>query len=124
MLNNIKDIFGIALIGSSILDSVKYSIQANKIRKEKSAKTMSRKFINFAILNDIVKLGYGITIVDWIIIISSIMSLVCMLHLWWNIYIFYPYKHYPAKKTVELKRPNIFFYFWNSLLPNSRRKHL
>ena len=44
----LKDIFGALLIVTSIFDAFKYSIQARKIQHEKSAKSMSRKFINFA----------------------------------------------------------------------------
>ena len=68
-MNNLKDVIGGLLILTSILDAIKYSLQANKIRATKTAKSQSRKFINFAILNDLVKLAYGYVILDWFIII-------------------------------------------------------
>jgi lipid-A-disaccharide synthase-like uncharacterized protein len=120
----IKQILGILLIGTSILDSIKYTIQARKIQKEQTAKSMSRRFINFALLNDLVKLTYGIFIIDYFIIFSSILALICMIHLWWNIYIFYDYKHYPREINIIIQRPNMFVYLWNSILPNQKRKHL
>lgn len=117
----IKEIFGIALIITSIFDAIKYSIQANKINKVKSAKAMSRKFINFALLNDLIKLGYGFVIWDMYIIWSSVLALFCMIHLWWMIYLWYPYR---MRGCNNFKRPNIVLYFINSLLPNSIRKKL
>jgi hypothetical protein len=116
-----KDIIGGLLILTSIGDAIKYSIQANKINQAKTAKSMSRKFINLALLNDFVKLNYGIVISDLFIIASSILALVCMIHLWWTIYYFYPYR---MRGCSNFKRPNIFIYLVNSFLPNSIRKRL
>jgi hypothetical protein len=120
----VKYILGILLVGTSILDAIKYTIQANKIQKLKTAKAISRKFINFALLNDVVKLTYGIVILDWFIISSSILALICMMHLFYFIYLYYEYKKYPKEIRVIIKRPNIFLYTWNSILPNRIRKHL
>jgi len=117
----LKDIFGGLLIITSIFDAIKYSLQASKIRHTKTAKSQSRKFINFAILNDIVKLVYGFVIWDWFIIISSILAIGCMLDLWYTTYLYYPYK---CRGLVGFKRPNIFLYLINSILPNSIRKRL
>lgn len=117
----IKEIFGIALMVTSVFDAVKYSIQALKVQKLQNASAMSRKFINFALFNDIVKLGYGFVIWDFYIIASSILSLVCMLHLWWMIYWWYPYR---MRGCNNFKRPNLMLYIMNSLLPNKIRKRL
>ena len=103
----LKDFFGGLLIVTSIFDAIKYSIQARKIQKEKSAKSMSRKFINFALVNDFVKLGYGIIIKDVFIILSSILALFCMIDLWIQIYKYYPYR---MRGCSNFKRPNIFLY--------------
>ena len=116
-----KELFGGLLIITSIFDAIKYSLQAAKIRHTKTAKSQSRKFINFAILNDIVKLIYGFVIIDWFIIISSILAIGCMLDLWYTTYIFYPYR---CRGLMGFKRPNIILYFINSLLPNRLRKRL
>jgi hypothetical protein len=122
MINTaLKDVFGGLLILTSIFDAIKYSLQARKIQKEKTAKSMSRKFINFALMNDFVKLGYGIIIQDLFIIFSSILALVCMIDLWWQIYWWYPYRY---RNLLNFKRPNIILYIINSIVPNKIRKHL
>jgi len=122
MINiTLKDIFGILLIVTSIFDAIKYSLQAAKIRHTKTAKSQSRKFINFAILNDIVKLIYGFVITDWFIIISSILAIGCMLDLWYTTFLYYPYR---CRGLIGFKKPNLIFYFINSILPNRIRKRL
>jgi hypothetical protein len=117
----IKDIIGGLLVLTSIGDALKYSIQAAKIKKAKTAKSMSRKFINLALLNDFVRLSYGIIIYDLFIISSAILALICMFHLFWEIYWFYPYK---MRGCFNFKRPNIMLYFINSVLPNRIRRRL
>ena len=117
----LKDFLGGLLILTSIFDAFKYSLQARKIAKEKTAKSMSRKFINFALTNDFVKLGYGIVIGDLFIISSSILALICMIDLWWQIYWYYPYR---MRGCYNFKRPNILLYIVNSILPNKLRKKL
>jgi uncharacterized protein with PQ loop repeat len=123
MVNHLflKDIFGGLLIITSIFDALKYSIQARKIQKEKTAKSMSRKFINFALINDFVKLNYGIIINDLFIVASSILALICMIDLWWQIYWWYPYR---MRGCQNFKRPIILLYLLNSILPNRIRKRL
>jgi uncharacterized protein with PQ loop repeat len=117
----LKDLFGGLLVITSIFDAFKYSLQARKIQKEKTAKSMSRKFINFALINDFVKLGYGIIIGDLFIISSSILALICMIDLWCQIYQYYPYR---MRGCINFKRPNILLYIINSILPNRLRKRL
>lgn len=116
-----KQVVGALLVFTSIFDALKYSLQSRRIWKAQSAKTMSRKFINFALSNDTVKLVYGIIIVDWYIISSSILALICMIDLWYAIYKWYPFRY---RGLVGFKRPNIFVYIINSILPNSLRKRL
>lgn len=116
-----KNIIGILLIITGVFDALKYTIQANKISRVKSAKNMSRKFINFALMNDIVRLSYGMVIYDLYIILSSILALLCMIHLWWEIYLYYPYR---MRGCINFKKPNILLYFINSILPNRIRKKL
>ena len=117
----LKDIIGALLVITSIGDAVKYSIQAVKIRQNKSSKNISRKFLNFAILNDIVKLGYGFVLIDWYIIISSLLAIVCMFHMYYEQYIYYPYR---KRGLLNFRRPNILIYIINSILPNHIRKRL
>lgn len=109
------------LIFTSILDAVKYSIQSNKIKRIGTARGSSRKFINFAIFNDIVKLLYGVVIHDWFIIISSFIALICMLEMFWTIYKFYPYR---MRGCLNFRKPNIFIYTLNSWMPNRIRRRL
>lgn len=121
MTETVRNFFGVLLFITSIFDAVKYTIQALKIQRLRTAKGMSRRFINYALMNDIVKLIYGGCIADWYIILSSILALVCMAHLWWDIYWFYPYR---MRGCSNFRRPNILLYFINSLLPNKIRKRL
>jgi len=117
----LKDILGGLLVITSIFDALKYSIQARKIQRVKSAKSMSRRFINFALINDFVKLGYGFIIRDLFIMISSILALICMIDLWLQIYKYYPYR---CRGLSHFKKPNIILYTINSILPNSIRRRL
>lgn len=114
-------VLGYILVFTSILDAIKYTLQANKIRAVKSAKNQSRRFINYAILNDIVKLAYGFSILDYYIIISSVLALFCMLDLFFTTYLYYPYRN---RGLLHFKKPNIVVYFYNSILSNEKRKRL
>jgi hypothetical protein len=119
--NILVNIFGALLIGTSILDALKYELEARKIIQAHSAKNRSRKFINWALLNDFVKLGYGIVIHDFYIITTSILSLITMCRMFYAQYLFYPYKH---RGLNNFKRPSIATYLINSWMPNSLRKKL
>ena len=116
-----KEIFGSLLIITGIFDAFKYTVQSNKIRKNKSAQNISRKFINWALMNDLIKMGYGIVINDFFIFITSLIALGCMVDMWIQIYRFYPYR---MRGCYNFRRPNIFIYFINSLLPNHLRRRL
>lgn len=118
----IVNILGIILVITGILDAVKYHWEARKIAEVKTAKGHSRKFINAAVINDIVRVIYLIIHFDLYLLISSLVAIVFMLEMWWMIYIYYPYETYPRKKIV--KRPNLFQYTINSLTPNKLRRHL
>jgi uncharacterized protein with PQ loop repeat len=115
------NIIGVLLVITSILDALKYEVQARKIIQAKSSKNMSRRFINWALLNDLVKLVYGSIICDFYIIFTSVLSLITMCHMWYAQYKFYPFKH---RGLLNFKRPNIFIYLINSILPNRLRKRL
>jgi len=117
----IKDIIGIILIFTSILDALKYVWNAKAIIKIGTAKGHSRKFINAAIFNDITKLTYGIIILDLFIILSSVLALITMGYLFYIIYLFYPYK---KRGLINFKKPSVFLYFLNSVLPNRIRRRL
>lgn len=115
------NLFGILLIGTGILDAAKYAIQGRKIQLACSAKNFSRQFMNFSLGNNIIKLLYGVIIWDFYIVLTSILALVTMLYMWYQIYLYYQYRR---RGLINFKRPNVFIYIWNSILPNRKRKKL
>jgi hypothetical protein len=117
----LKDFLGGILVLTSIADAWKYIWNAQSIKKIGTARGHSRKFINAAILNDIVKLSYGTVINDLFIILSSLLALVTMGYLFWTIYKFYPFKY---RGLHNFKKPHILLYLINSMLPNRIRKRL
>lgn len=119
--NVLVNAFGILLIGTGILDAAKYALQGHKIQIAKSAKNFSRQFMNFALGNDLIKLAYGIIIWDFYIVLTSVLALVTMIYMWYQIFLWYPYR---KRGLINFKRPNIFIYVINSLLPNSLRRKL
>ena len=117
----IKDIIGLFLILTSILDAIKYYWSAANIKKLGTAKGRSRKFINAALLNGIVRLLYGIAKLDSFLITSSILALITITYNFYIIYMYYPYKY---RNLLNFKRPPIWIYLVNSLIPNKYRKRL
>ena len=126
-LRILLEIVGFYLIWTGIFDAWKYHWQANAIRKLGTAKGQSRKFINCALHNDHIKIIY-LTLsyfvygrIDWFLIISSIIAIFTMTELWFVIYKYYPYR---MRGCSNFKRPNIFLYTLNSIIPNKIRKRL
>ena len=117
-----KTLVGMIFIVTGYFDAIKYIWEARAIKKARTAKGHSRKFINVAILNDIVKLTYGCLLVDFYIVVSSVIALGCMTYMFIQLYYYYPYRHYPRMQSII--RPSIFHYTWNSILPNKIRKRL
>jgi hypothetical protein len=117
----IKNSIGVLLVITGILDAYKYFLQGRKIQTRKSAKGMSRMFMNYALSQDLTKLVYSIVIQDAYIFIISVLALGCMFYMWEMIRQYYPYR---MRGCVNFKRPNIFTYLINSLLPNRLRKRL
>ena len=114
-------ITGILLTITGIYDGYKYHWIACAIRKIGTAKGQSRKFINAAIINDIVRIAHCFLILDWWLIAGSLFALIFMLEHWITIYFYYPYKN---RTQFGFKKPNLFLYLINSLLPNKLRKRL
>lgn len=121
MCEFLTNIIGFVLIFTGVFDASKYAIQALKIQKAKSAKNFSRKFMNIAIGNDIIRIVYGLLIWDVYIVITGVLAFVTMMYMWWEIYLWYPYRY---RNLINFKRPNVFVYLINSLLPNKIRKRL
>ena len=119
--NNILHFTGIILAITGWLDGWKYHISASAIRKVKSAKGHSRRFINYAIQNDIVRLIHCLFIPDWYLVFSTILALIFMAEHFYTLYLFYPYK---LRGCSNFKRPNIFLYLMNSIVSNRIRKKL
>jgi uncharacterized protein with PQ loop repeat len=117
----IKNSVGVILVLTGILDAYKYFLQGRKIQKKKSAKNMSRMFMNYAISQDLTKLIYAIIIQDAYIFIISALALGCMLYMWEMIRCYYPYR---MRGCPNFKRPGAIPYLINSLLPNQLRKRL
>jgi hypothetical protein len=115
------NILGILFLLTSILDAIKYHWNAVKIRTVGTSKGHSRKFINAAILNDVVRMAYGCSVHDWYIVISSLLAMVFMGELFFVIYWYYPYR---KRNQPGFKRPGILVYLWNSILPNDWIKKL
>lgn len=117
----LKSIFGTILIVSSLFDAWKYIWQAQAILKAGIAKGHSRKFLNAAIMNDFLKLLYAIVIMDIFIFISSLFALITTLYNFYILYLMYPYRY---RNLLNFKRPSLWKYFINSLIPNHKRKRL
>lgn len=121
-LFSLHNLLGVILTVTGIFDAIKYHWQTISIRKVGLARGHSRKFINAAILNDLVRLFYFIFVKpDVYLLIATIIALGCMTELYWTIYCFYPYR---MRGCFNFKRPNIFTYFINSWLLNKIRKRL
>jgi predicted tellurium resistance membrane protein TerC len=117
----LKDIFGVLLIITGCFDAFKYSLQAVKIQKAQTAKAQSRKFVLMAIGNDLVKTVYSILILDIYIFLSSILALICMIHLWIVVYKYYPYRQ---RGLYNFKRPSLLDFTINAMIPNRIRRRL
>ena len=120
-VETVKTAFGVLLLLTSVFDAVKYSLQALKIQKAQTARAQSRKFVLMAIGNDLVKTVYSICIMDVYIFLSSILAMICMVHLWIVVYAYYPYKY---RGLHHFKRPNIFKFTLNAMVPNKYRERL
>ncbi len=117
-----KELAGLILVFWGYFDAIKYYYQAQKINQIKSAKGNSRKFINMAISNDLYRLFYFYVFDrNYYVLATSFLALICMLYLWWTVYYFYPYK---CRGLYGFKRPSIFIYILNSILPNRLRRRL
>jgi len=117
----ILSITGILLTITGIWDGYKYHWSAAAIRKTQTAKGQSRKFINAALSNDIIRIVHCIILPDYWLVASSIFALIFMLEHWWMIYCYYPYR---CRGLIGFKRPNLALFIINSLLPNKIRKKL
>ena len=120
-LTILKDSLGIILIFTGILDGWKYIWQAQGVIKARTAKGHSRKFLNAAIGNDLIKMLYAVCIRDIFIFSTSVLALISMCYNYYIVYKFYPYR---MRGCSNFRRPNILLFLINSALPNRIRKRL
>ena len=124
MYNFLKtiDLWGIGLLFVRFMDGYKYHIEARSLKKAGVAKGRSRKFINYAWTADAYMIVYLIRhAIDWYLLVSFIMAIFFMTEYWISLYKMYPYR---MRGCSNFKRPNIFIYLVNSILPNKLRKRL
>ena len=100
---NILYFTGILVAISGWFDAYKYHVSAQAIRRIKSAKGRSRRFINYALINDIIRIIHCLLLPDWWLVISSFIALVFMLEHFYMQYLFYPYR---MRGCANFKRPN------------------
>ena len=106
----------------SLLDCWKYKIISNKISRLKSSREHSRTFLNISIVYRILLLIYSFFILkDWVLIYSCLFALYTLAEAFYYVYYWYPYRMRGCK---NFKRPSIWKYFWNSILPNHVRTRL
>ncbi len=116
------DLWGIGLLIVRFFDGFKYHIESCSLRKVNVARGRSRRFINYAWGADAYMIFYLFAHkIDWYMVISFILALIFMTEYWWILYIKYPYK---GRGLLNFRRPNIFLYFINSIIPNKLRKRL
>lgn len=119
--HNILYLTGSLVAISGWFDAYKYHVSALAIRKEGLAKGHSRRFINYAIFNDVARIIHCFLLPDWWLVISSVIALIFMLEHFYTQYLFYPYK---TRGLQSFKKPSLWNYFINSLISNRYRKRL
>lgn len=109
------------MIFSGFCNGIRYYWSAQKIKEVKTAKSHSRKSMNTGIIDDFIKLLYGLVRLDLYLVSSAITTLFFMIYKWIIIYVHYPYR---KRGLINFKRPSILKYFINSLIPNKIRRRL
>ena len=117
----LTQVIGAALIISGIYDGYKYHWLAVAIRKAGTAKGQSRKFVNAALVKDIVIFIYMIVKFDLYILSMTFVGFVFTIELLITIYRYYPYRY---RNLLHFKRPSFWVYFINSCISNKIRKRL
>ena len=117
----LTQVIGAALIISGIYDGYKYHWLAVAIRKAGTAKGQSRKFVNAALVKDIVIFLYMIVKFDLYILSMTFVGFIFTIELLITIYYYYPYRY---RNLNHFKRPSFWVYFINSCISNKIRKRL
>ncbi|HEY0088462.1 MAG TPA: hypothetical protein VGB37_06440 [Candidatus Lokiarchaeia archaeon] len=114
-------IIGIFLLIAGLLDAYKYSLQAFKIQKIRTAKGQSRKFNDISFIFKIACIVDGIYTQNWYLVGCAAVGLLCVCHLFYVTYLYYPYRY---RGLYNFVRPNFIKYTINSVIPNNKRKRL
>jgi hypothetical protein len=120
-MEQLKEVLGLILIISGLCNGVRYHWSASSIRSAGTAKGHSRKSMNTGMADDFIRFLYGFAALDLFIIISAFICLIFMVEKWYIIYLLYPYK---KRGLLNFKRPGLWKYFINSLIPNHKRPRL
>lgn len=115
------NLLGGLLVIFGILDGLKYHWLAVSVRKVKTAKGQSRKFVNAALGKDIIMFTYLFFKPDWYLLLMTLIGFIFTIELMITVYYLYPYRY---RNLLNFHRPNFAIYFINSLLPNRIRKRL
>jgi hypothetical protein len=117
----LAEALGVMLIISGLANGIRYRWSALKIKEAGIARGHSRKSMNTAIIDDTIKLLYGIARFDLYLISSAVAALIFMTYKWIIIYLYYPYRY---RGLANFKKPNLSKYILNSLIPNKYRRRL
>lgn len=122
LMNLIEESLKWAVLGTGILDAFKYKFLSQKIARLKSSREISRKFINISLLKNFVLLLWAYFFLkDWAVTWSCVISLYTGWEAFLTIYEHYPYQ---MRGCNNFKRPSLWKYTLNSIIPNTKRKRL
>jgi len=82
--------FAAITLFAGILDSVKYFFAANKIKKCKTSKSVSRSFLLTSLFTHTTVMAWTIFKLDWIQLIIWTSGIVVVLYTYWITYMYYP----------------------------------
>lgn len=116
-----KNILQFLLLWAGVADAYKYSRLRSKIVRNQSSRNVSRMFSLIAIKCDIIFVLYVLLIKDPFLIFVRGIALYTTLDLYYNIYLYYPFK---TRKLKNFKKPSLWEFYINSLEPNHSRKRL
>jgi len=121
-METLEEFFRWAVIITGILDAFKYKFLSNKIARLKSSREISRKFINISLLKNFILLIWAYFYLE-----DGAVTWCCLISLYTGVEAFMViFNHYPYKMRgcKNFKKPSIWAYTLNSVLPNSKRKRL
>lgn len=119
---NLWQVFGFLVLVFGILDAYKYRLLTEKVKRYESSRGQSRLATNYAVIYKILLVIWSIFYLkDWVVSLSALLALYTSTELFWNIYVYYPYKH---RGLLNFKRPNLIRYIINSFMPNTKQNRI